>query len=124
MIPTMSSGANSGAHSNAHFGASTGRNQVQMQHKQSNTLTLRQILSSNTSARDLENTANTQDEIAAIQSLYLNLDNNKNNKENCNKNNIMTDEADIENQARVDEIAEYYKANKNREEEEKQQRAE
>ena len=81
MIPTMSSGA--------HFGASTGRNQSQMQYKQSNSLTLRQILSSNTSdANALENTGNTQDEIAAIQSLYLNLDGNK---ENRNRENVISE---------------------------------
>jgi len=43
----------------------------------------------------LENTGNTQDEIAAIQSLYLNLDNNK---ENRNRQNIMVEDELEENE--------------------------
>lgn len=98
--------------SGAHVGASTGRNQLQAQYKQSNTLTLRQILSSNTSdAKDLENTGNTQDEIAAIQSLYLNLDNNKENQNG--QNIIVKDEAGV-NQRELAYMEDYCQESKSK----------
>jgi hypothetical protein len=66
----------------------------------------------------LENTGDTQDEIAAIQSLYLNLDNNK---ENRNRQNQM-EEAVADDQTRLYEMKEYYQESKSREDQEWQQR--